>query len=195
MAYRITGRKCGTVRFDPDTGTIDKESRTMSSKMTSYALETGSTVSDHVYKNPEQIQLGGILVGGMDGLLRLRQMWEHRDLVSYEGRIRVENMVIINLQEGTAPSNLQGGSFTATLQSATMVSSSYVEIAGTVLMSQADGHRSGQQAAVKNAGIKPVASQQVSTNAYEKYVASYNGDSSGGPAQRKTASYNGVRPK
>ncbi len=193
MAYRIMGRKCGAIRFNPDTGTIDKESRTMSSKMTSYALETGSTVSDHVYKNPEQVQLGGILIGGMDELIRLRQMWECRDLVSYEGRIRVDNMVIINLQEGTATSNLHGGSFTATLQRATMVSSSYVEVSKIMLMSEADGDRGGQQAPVKNAGVQPVASQQVSENAYEKYVASYNGKSSSGPGQRKTASYNGVR--
>ena len=78
MAYRLSGQKAGTVRFEPDTGTINKESETMSSKMTAYALETGATVSDHVFKNPEQIQISGILIDGMDGMNTLKNMWRSR---------------------------------------------------------------------------------------------------------------------
>lgn len=195
MAYRLSGQKVGIVRFDPDKGTISKETETMSSKMTAYALETGASVSDHVFKNPEQIQISGILVGGMDEMERLKDMWRSRDLVSYEGRIRASNMVIVNLQDTTESSNMYGCSFTATLQKATMVTSAYVEIQGNMLMSQMDGNKSGQTAATKNAGRQTTASQSVAASAYEKYVASYDGKSSSGPSQRKTASYNGVSVK
>ncbi len=187
MAYRLSGQKAGVVRFEPDTGTITKENETMSSKMTAYALETGATVSDHVFKNPEQMQISGILVDGMDGMHTLKNMWRNRDLVSYEGRIHASDMVIINLQDTTSSGNQKGCSFTASLQKAAIVSSTYVEISGSMPMSRMDG-----DAGVKNAGRKTVAIQSVSSSAYEAYVSSYDGKSNTGPAQRKTASYNGV---
>ncbi len=190
MAYRLSGQKAGTARFEPDTGTVNKESETMSSKMTAYALETGATVSDHVFKNPEQIQISGVLVDGMDGMETLKNMWRSRDIVSYEGRIHASDMVVINLQDTTSAGNAKGCSFTATLQKASMVSSTYVEITGNIPMSQMDG-----QKGTKNAGRKTVASQSVSSNAYAAYVSSYDGKSSNGPNQRKTASYNGVTVK
>lgn len=195
MAYRLSGQKTGVIRFEPDTGTINKESETMSSTMTSYALETGSTVSDHVFKNPEQMQISGVLVGGLDEMERLKSMWRNRDLITYEGRIRTDNMVITNLQDTTSYSNMHGCTFTATLQKATMVASAYVEITGSQLMSQMDGSQSGQQASIQNAGRQTTISQSVSARAYEKYIASYEGNSSSGPSQRETASYNGVTVK
>lgn len=187
MAYRLSGQKAGTIRFEPDTGTINKESETMSSKMTAYALETGATVSDHVFKNPEQMQISGVLIDGMDGMNTLKDMWRSRDLVSYEGRIHASDMVVINLQDTTSSGNAKGCSFTATLQKASLVSSTYVEITGNTLMSQMDG-KSG----VRNSGRKTTASQGISSSAYAAYVSSYDGKSSSGPNQRKTASYNGV---
>lgn len=190
MAYRLSGQKSGMVRFEPDTGTINKESETMSSKMTAYALETGSTVSDHVFKNPEQIQISGILVNGMDDMDTLKAMWRNRDLVSYEGRIHAQDMVIINLQDTTSAGNAKGCSFTATLQKANMVSSAYIEISGNALMSQTD-----RMGGTKNAGRKTTVMQSVSASAYEAYVASYDKKSSSGPSQRKTESYNGVTVK
>ena len=190
MAYRLSGQKSGVVRFEPDTGTINKESETMSSKMTAYALETGSTVSDHVFKNPEQMQISGILISGMDDMNTLKDMWRNRDLVSYEGRIHASGMVIINLQDTTSAGNAKGCSFTATLQKANMVSSSYIEISGNVLMSQMEGMKN-----TKNAGRKTTVTQNISASAYEAYVASYDRKSSSGPNQGKTASYNGVTVK
>lgn len=95
MAYRLSGQKTGVIRFEPDTGTINKESETMSSTMTSYALETGSTVSDHVFKNPEQMQISGVLVGGLDEMERLKSMWRNRDLITYEGRIRTDRKSVV----------------------------------------------------------------------------------------------------
>ena len=47
LGYRLTGEKCGSIRFEPDTGTINKEGITMSSKMTENAIEDGSSLNDH----------------------------------------------------------------------------------------------------------------------------------------------------
>ena len=46
----------------PKTGTITQETVTKSSKMTSNAIEGGSSIEDHVYLNPEQIQIVGVVV-------------------------------------------------------------------------------------------------------------------------------------
>ena len=49
MAYTLTGRKSGTVRFNPmQTGVVEKESESYSSTVTSNPIENGSTINDHV---------------------------------------------------------------------------------------------------------------------------------------------------
>ena len=141
MAYRLSGKKSGAISFLPATGTITQETMTKSSKMTSNAIEGGSSIEDHVYLNPEQFQIVGV----------------------------------------------DGFSFTATLQKANIVSGAYVEIGQEPLMSKQDSAKT-----VSSAGLKTTVSKQISQSAYAAYVSSYNGKSSSGPTQRKTASYNGV---
>lgn len=199
MAYRLTGRKSGTVSFTPRTGTVNKETITKSSKMTSNAIEGGSSIEDHVYLNPEQFQISGVVVRNHSSFRsRLEAMWKNRDLVTYVGKFRVSNYVIINLQMTNDASNRNGFSFTATLQKANIVSGAYVEIGQTKLMSQqdkADGNESKAPAAAKEtkaAGLKTTVTKQISQSAYAAYVNSYNGKSSAGPTQRQTPSHNGV---
>lgn len=199
MAYRLTGKKSGTVSFLPKTGTITQETITKSSKMTSNAIEGGSSIEDHVYLNPEQIQIVGVVVKNYSSYQsRLESMWKNRDLVTYVGKFRVSNYVITNLQLKNDSNNKKGFSFTAMLQKANIVSGSYVEIGQTQLMSQQDkagGNESKAPAAAKEtkaAGLKTTVSKQISQSAYAEYVNSYNGKSSSGPTQRKTASHNGV---
>ena len=62
MAYRLIGRKSGTISFTETTGTVTQETLTRSSKMTSNAIEGGSSIEDHVYLNPEQLQIEGVVV-------------------------------------------------------------------------------------------------------------------------------------
>ena len=62
MAYRLSGKKSGAISFLPATGTITQETMTKSSKMTSNAIEGGSSIEDHVYLNPEQFQIVGVVV-------------------------------------------------------------------------------------------------------------------------------------
>ena len=114
-------------------------------------------------------------------------MWKNRDLVTYVGKFRVENYVIISLQMKNDSGNRDGFSFTATLQKANIVSGAYVEIGQEPLMSKQDSAKT-----VSSAGLKTTVAKKISQSAYAAYVNSYNGKSSSGPTQRKTASYNGV---
>lgn len=187
MAYVLSGRKCGTVRFEPDSGTVQKESSTKSSKMTSNAIENGSTIEDHVYRNPEQMQITGIIIGGMDGKNALEDMWKQRDLISYIGRFRESNLVITNLKLDADKGNRDGCAFSATLQKVTIASSSYAEVSGIKLMSSQDGI-----GGIKSGGLSTALSENITANAYADYVSSYNRQSNNGPNARKTASYNGM---
>ena len=95
MAYRLFGKKSGAISFLPATGTITQETMTKSSKMTSNAIEGGSSIEDHVYLNPEQFQIVGVVVKNHSAFRsRLEAMWKNRDLVTYVGKFRVENYVI-----------------------------------------------------------------------------------------------------
>lgn len=194
MGYRITGEKCGSIRFEPDTGTINKEGITMSSKMTENAIEDGSSINDHVIKSSEQFPIGGILVGGNADADRLTRMWKERDLLTYSGRVRGNNLIITNLSITSEHKNAGGCSFTATLQKANITTSAYIEM-GETLMSQDDAREKtgNKTAATKNAGMTTTVSEAITGNAYTSYVNSYNGKSSGGPSSRKTACYDGVR--
>ena len=194
MAYRLIGRKSGTISFTETTGTVTQETLTRSSKMTSNAIEGGSSIEDHVYLNPEQLQIEGVVVRNHSSFKSiLETMWKTRDLITYVGKIRVTDYVITNLQIRNGADNKKGFKFTATLQKANIVSGQYVEMGQTTLMSQQDASgASAQTAEVKSAGLQTTVSQQISQSAYAAYVNSYNGKSSSGPSERSTASYNGI---
>ena len=68
MAYTITGRKSGSVRFEPDTiGNIQSEAVSMSSKVTSNPIENGADINDHVVKDPVKFSISGTIIGGQQG--------------------------------------------------------------------------------------------------------------------------------
>ena len=53
MAYTLTGRKSGTVRFEPrSTGVIEKESESYSSSVTSNPIENGAEINLPVESPP-----------------------------------------------------------------------------------------------------------------------------------------------
>ena len=192
MSYSLIGRKTGSVVFEPRTGTVTQETITKTSKITSNAIEGGSSIEDHVYLNPEQLQIEGIVVKNYSFYqARLEAMWKNRDLVSYIGKIRVTDYVLTNLQIRNTPENKKGFKFTATLQKANIVSGQYVELGQTLLMSQQD-ESSGNTEKEKAAGLQTTVSEKISQSAYVAYVNSYNGNSSSGPSQRVSAGYNGV---
>lgn len=197
MSYQLIGRKTGTVVFTNTVGTVTQETLTKTSKMTSNAIEGGSSIEDHVYLNPEQFQITGVVVKNYSAYKSfLESMWKNRDLVTYIGKIRVSDYVITNLQIKNSPGNKKGFQFTATLQKANIVSGQYVEIGQALLMSEQDTKEKtsspSQTSAQKAAGLKTTVSENISQSAYAAYVNSYNGKSSSGPAQRNTAGYNGI---
>lgn len=200
MSYSLTGKKTGSISFTPETGTVTQETVTRSSKMTSNAIEGGSTIEDHVYLNPEQLQVEGVVVKNHNSYKsRLEEMWKKRDLVTYTGKVRVSGYVITSLQIKNSAANKKGFRFSATLQKANIVSGQYVEMGQAPLMSRQDAQsaapsmsQAAQTSETKSAGLKTTVSQQISQSAYASYVNSYNGKSSAGPLQRKTASYNGI---
>ena len=75
MAYTITGRKSGSVRFEPDTiGNIQSEAVSMSSKVTSNPIENGADINDHVVKDPVKFSISGTIIGGQQGQQTLQTM-------------------------------------------------------------------------------------------------------------------------
>lgn len=202
--YQLIGRKTGIVRFSKTTGTITQETLTKTSKMTSNAIENGSSIEDHVYLNPEQLQIGGVVTKNHSSYRSmLDAMWKNRDLVTYVGKIRVTDYVITNLQIKNVSSNKRGFQFTATLQKANIVSGQYVEMGRELLMSEQDAQETSgsikkesavsvQTSEKKSAGLQTTVSQKISQSAYAAYVDSYGGKSSSGPSQRSAASYNGI---
>lgn len=109
MAYTITGRKCGTVRFEPKTvGNIQTEQVSMSSKVTSNPIESGGDINDHVIKDPMKFTISGVIIGGQQAQSTLQNMRERRDIVSYTGRNRVSNLVITSLTFDASAKNAKG---------------------------------------------------------------------------------------
>ena len=65
MAYTLTGRKGGTVRFVPfENGVVEKESESYSSSITSNPVEDGADINDHVNNAAGQLTISGTIVGG-----------------------------------------------------------------------------------------------------------------------------------
>ena len=197
MAYTLTGRKSGTVRFVPDNGTISDEKHSMSSKVTAYPIEDGSDINDHVVKNQQQFSVTGIIVGGLAQKAALTAMREQRDIITYSGRFRMQNLVITNLTFGANSKNADGCSFTASFEQVQITSAEYVEMGEAPLMSQQDsGKSSGSQTkSTSKDGRKTTSTEMISNNAYvQDYTNNFSKPTpSSGPSERATPSYNGIQ--
>lgn len=195
--YVLQGAKCGTVRFTPAIGTVGKETVSRSSTVTDNPVESGESISDHVFRQPRTIQLAGTVVDGAQAIAILDAMWKGGDVLTYTGRNRIENLVIQQLQSTHDAKNRKGFTFTATLKQITVGSA---EDSGTAsMMSAQDAAASSKgsaQTAKKRAdGLKTTASEVISSSAYAAYVNSYNKKpaSSAGPSSRATPSNSGRR--
>lgn len=203
--YTLAGKKCGTVRFEPfDGGVVNKETVSRQSQITDNPIEGGGNISDHVFRQPKTIQLAGTVVNGAEAISQLDRMWRTGDVLTYTGRNLIDNLVIQNLQSTHDATNRKGFTFTATLKQITIGSSEYVAMGVTPLMSQQDtGSGSGgsgktsQTAKTKADGLKTTTSTVISSNAYSKYVNTYNKKpaSSSGPSSRATPSNTGRAKK
>ena len=195
MAYTLTGRKGGMVRFIPnDTGVVEKESESYSSSITSNPVEDGADINDHVNNAQGQLSISGTIVGGDDAINKLKQMRETRDILTYIGATRMTGLVITSLKFDRSYMNKNGASFSLTLKQVRTASSEYVSMDGVQSMTSQDAGKGNdaQLAKTTNAGMATVAYQSVSAASVSRRDAAYSGGSSSAPLTRQTGGYNGV---
>lgn len=195
MAYTLTGRKGGTVRFVPlENGVVEKESESYSSSVTSNPVESGADINDHVNNAAGQLTISGTIVGGDSAINALKAMRDARDIITYIGVTRMSNLVFTSLKFDRSYKNRTGASFSATLKQVRLVASEYVPMDAEVSMTSQDAGKAGNQQLAKtaNAGMTNASLQSVSSASAERYRAAYNTPSSSAPLTRKTGGYDGL---
>jgi hypothetical protein len=180
MAYTLTGSSGDIVRFLPDMGTINRESERLSSQVTSNPIEGGSDIHDNVKNDPSRIILGGILIGGDETKNKLKKMRDRRDIITYIGRIRENNLVFTNLQFNADPSNKNGWLLSVQFQKVDITAPQLVDL-GAIPLARP----------VANVGRQTTQPQKVTATAYAAHVQSFTGPASTGPATRNIPSFSG----
>lgn len=163
-------------------------------------MENGCNLSDHVFLNPEQLQISGVTTSNQESVkLQLETLWKNRELITYIGRIRFTNCVISNLQISNSAKNVDGFDFSLTLLKIEIASGRQVILSGMqedTPMTNQDAKGKGSvigKKKTKTVGQKNTITRKVSAKSYENYVNSYSGKSSAAPLQRKSTGYNGVK--
>lgn len=195
MAYTLTGKKSGTVRFEArSTGVIEKESESYSSSVTSNPIEQGAEINDHVNNASGILSISGTIIGGNDAVKALAAMRDNRDLITYTGVTRMSNLVFTSLKFDRSYKNKDGAEFTATLKQVQIAASEFVPMdAEPSMTSQDAGKSTNQQLAVTAAvGLAVIALQTVSSSSEKRYEAAYQQPSSSAPLTRQTGSYAGL---
>ena len=195
MAYILTSRKGGTVRFEAlKNGVVEKESESYSSTVTSNPIENGAEINDHVNNASGTLNLSGVIIGGNSAINTLKAMRASRDIITYIGATRMSNLVFTSLKFDRTSKNMNGATFTATLKQVQISSAEYVPMDGELPMtSQDDGKAEDQQLAkTSNAGLMTVALQSVSSASMERHGEAYTQPSSSAPLTRQTGAYDGL---
>ncbi|MBQ8135219.1 MAG: hypothetical protein IJ711_00225 [Lachnospiraceae bacterium] len=193
MAYTLKGRKGGTVRFTPmQDGIVDKETESYSSSVTSNAIENGSDLNDHVKNEAGTFAISGVIVGGEAAINALKKMRDSRDIITYTGKTRINNLVFTGLKFDYSSKNRDGATFTANFKRVQLVSAGE-KATGQSMTGMDSGKSSNKQLAVTmNAGLVVLASQSVSAASLAKLMAAYGFSSSSAPLVRLTGGYAGL---
>jgi len=195
MAYTLTGRRGGTVRFVPmQNGIVEKESESYSSSITSNPVEDGADINDHVNNAAGQLTISGVIVGGSSAINALKALRDSRDILTYIGVTRMTNLVITSLKFDRSSKNKNGASFSATLKQILTTSPEYVSMDGEEPMTRQDAGKSddAQLAVTSNAGTKTVSLQSVSASSADRYRGAYVTPGSTAPLTRQTGGYSGL---
>lgn len=195
MAYTLTGRKSGTVRFNPmQTGVVEKESESYSSTVTSNPIENGSTINDHVNNDAGSFSISGTIVGGEGAINALKAMRDSRDIITYIGVSRVTNLVFTSLKFDRSYKNKNGAAFSATFKRVQTTSPEYIPAGESLPMTSQDAGKfdDAQLAKTANAGLTTVSLQSVSPASLERHTAAYSLPSSTAPMTRLTGGYSGL---
>ena len=112
MAYILTSRKGGTVRFEPlKNGVVEKESESYSSTVTSNPIENGAEINDHVNNASGTLNISGVIIGGNGAINALKAMRASRDIITYIGVTRMSNLVFTSLKFDRSSKNSNRASF------------------------------------------------------------------------------------
>ncbi len=198
MAYTLTGRKGGTVRFVPfESGIVEKESESYSSTVTSNPIEDGADINDHVNNAAGTLSVSGTIVGGENAVNALKAMRDARDIMTYTGFTRMSNLVFTSLKFDRSYKNKNGASFSATFQQVKTASSEAVSTGEEEPMTSQDAGKSPnkQLAKTANMGLTTACVIGVSAASIGKQNAAYKGGSSSAPLTRTTGSYDGLTSK
>ena len=195
MAYTLTGKKGGTVRFEPlETGVVESESESYSSSVTNNPVESGADMNDHVNNAAGTLSISGVIIGGDGAVEALKTMRESRDIITYTGVTRMSDLVFTSLKFSRSAKNKDGAEFSATLQQVRIISAEYVPMDSAKPMTSQDAGKSNNQQLAKtgNAGLSTVAVQSVSSTGAANLAAAYTGVSSSAPLTRQTGGYDGL---
>lgn len=195
MAYTLTGRRGGTVRFVPlQNGVVEKESESYSSTVTSNPIENGSTINDHVNNDAGSFSISGTIVGGEGAINALKAMRDSRDIITYIGVSRVTNLVFTSLKFDRSYKNKNGAAFSATFKRVQTTSPEYIPAGESLPMTSQDAGKfdDAQLSKTANAGLTTVSLQSVSPASLERHTAAYSLPSSTAPMTRLTGGYSGL---
>lgn len=193
MAYTLTGRKGGTIRFIPfQNGVIEKESESYSSSVTSNPVENGAEINDHVNNDAGTLSISGTIIGGDSAVKALKTMRDARDIITYIGVTRMTNLVFTSLKFDRSYKNQKGASFSAAFKQIQTTSPEYISMNEEVSMTSQDTDKSSNTQLAKTAltGTTTVALQSVSSESAKRHKQAYKMPSSSAPLTRKTESYN-----
>lgn len=193
--YTLTGKKSGTVRFEPrSTGVIEKESESYSSSVTSNPVEDGADINDHVNNAAGTLTISGTIIGGDGAIHALKAMREMREPITYIGVTRMSDLVFTSLKFDRSYKNKNGASFSATLMQIQTAASEFVPMdAALPMTSQDDGKSTDRQMAqTARYGLTVLAIQTVSPSSAERYEAAYKQPGSYAPLTRQTGGYAGL---
>lgn len=193
MAYTLEGHKGGLVKFMPfDNGTVQKESISYSSTVTNNPIEQGAEINDHVNNNSETLTISGVVLGQNDvqNLILLRN---NREIITYTGRIKVDNLVFTSLKFDRSSKNATGASFTATFKRVQTTVPDYVMDAVQKMSQQDKGKNDNQQLKeTTNKGTTTTSVESVSSASKTKYDAVTPSEASTAPLTRQTGAYDGL---
>lgn len=195
MAYTLTGTKGATVRFNPlENGIVEKESETYSSSVTSNPIENGSNINDHVNNESGTFSISGTIIGGESAINALKAMRDSRDIITYTGAARINNLVFTSLKFDRSSKNGTGASFSASFKRVQITSPEYVPMGESLPMTSQDAGKSTDQQLAKtsNTGLTNVSSQSVSAASADRHAAAYTQPSSSAPLTRTTGGYSGL---
>lgn len=196
MAYTLKSKNHGTVKFKPmKTGLVESESESYGSSITSNPIEKGADINDHVTNDAGTFSISGEIVGGVSAINALKKMRDSRDIITYTGKTKVNNLVFQDLKFDYTYKNKKGASFSAKFKRVQLVSKNTKPKGEAAYMTEQDEGKSKNKQLHKtqSRGMATVASAAISAAALKKLKSSYAFASSIAPLTRITGGYDGMR--